>query len=496
MPCRRSRAPQIRDPDRLAELFDGLDALRRLVARPEDGQQAPAALLEALETDHAVAAIASDTGSVLREAFANVVRQQCDALRAALERFEQDPEDAVAQDGFAGVLSTLQAAAAYAGRRDLQEIIGEGGRSPVRGAVAAAALLESLVAILAKDRPVPAGSALPETGVHRSTPHTDREPVAALSVRISAERIDKLVEQAGELSAMRSSLQRFIYSLESADLGDTVCTSGRALAFSLGHMIDELQRAALDLRLIQLGAILQRLPRVARDVATRTKKRVRVVMEGADTEIDKGVAEAIADPLLHMVRNAVDHGLEAPDERVSAGKDPEGLVLIRASRHGNFVVVSVEDDGRGIDPESVRRAAIAKGIISAEEADSLTVAGLHGLLFRPGFSTARTLTEISGRGVGLDVVRANVNRLGGDVTIASQTGSFTRVEMRLPACVSAQDVLLVQAAGDWYAIPLDAVRKSISVPAHNVRHARGHMFVVSNDELVSVRILTRPAGPP
>jgi len=217
-------------------------------------------------------------------------------------------------------------------------------------------------------------------------------------------------------------------------------------------------------------------------------------MEGADTEIDKGMAEAIADPLLHMVRNAVDHGLEAPDERVSAGKDPEGLVLIRASRQGNFVVVSVEDDARGIDPESVRQAATAKGILSPEEADSLSVAGAYGLLFRPGFSTARTLTEISGRGVGLDVVRANVNRLGGEVMVASQLGSFTRVEMRLPACVSAQDVLLVQAAGDWYAIPLDAVRMSLSVPAHNVRRAGGHTLVVSNGELVSIQSLSALLG--
>ncbi len=485
--------------ERVAALFAGLDALRQLLARPDEPAQVPAALLDALETGGRPAAAAYDADAALREAFESVVRRQCDTLRTAIERLKRDPADPAARASYGGVLNALRAAAAYASRRDLETILVEAG--PPADAVAAMAgvLLERLDALLAGNRTGPAVAQPVDPAMSSSASLAPAEPAAASPVhahfvRVAAERIDKIVDQAGELVAMRHSLQRFIASLDCAGLGDGVCANGRALAFSLGRMVDELQRSTLDLRLIQLDAIFRRLPRVARDVAARTGKRVRFETHGTDTEIDKGVAEAITDPLLHMVRNAVDHGLEPADERVAAGKDPYGLVQVRPSREGNFVVITIEDDGRGISLETVRETAIARRIISREEAASLSTAATYGLLFRPGFSTANTVTEISGRGVGLDVVHANVGRLGGEVTVASEPGTFTRIAMRLPVCVSAQDVLLVEAAGERYAIPIDVVRKSLSVQASTVRRAGGHGVVVSDERLVPLLSLSALLG--
>ena len=485
--------------NRLAVLYEGLDTLRKLITRPDDPLDVPASLLDALETIDSTPAAASGTGTALRIAFENVVRQQCEALRAAAERLEQDPGDTAGQDIFARVVSTLGSAAAYTARRDLQDLLETAGRPGDAGAAHINTLLARLEALLETDRSISAAPAQPAPGPNPGSIQPEPEATASASghtrhLRVPAERIDKLVEQASELVAVRNRLQQFIHSLDDAVVSESISTTGKALAFSLGRMVDEMQRSALDLRLIQLSAVFQRLPRVARDVAARTNKCVRIEMEGTDTEIDKGVAEAIADPLLHMVRNAIDHGIEAPQARITAGKNQEGRVLVRASREGNFIVIAVEDDGHGIDPEAVRRQAIANGILSTDEAATLTVCGVYGLLFRPGFSTAPTITEVSGRGVGLDVVHANVNRLGGEVTVASEPGSYTRIEMRLPVCVSARDVLLVQVSGDWYAIPLDLVRKSLSLPMSSLRPYRGHSAVVSEGNLVPLESLAGLLG--
>ena len=303
-----------------------------------------------------------------------------------------------------------------------------------------------------------------------------------------------LVNQTGELITLRNQLQHFLGSLEEAGCAEKLCGSGKALAFGLGRAVDALQSVALELRLVQLSIIFQRLPRVARDAGAYTHKQIRLRIDGGDIEIDKGIAQAIADPIVHLLRNAIDHGIEAPEARMAAGKDPEGVVEIRAAREGKDIVISVRDDGRGVDPDVVRQIAVERGVLSEAAAAELPIEGVYDLLFLPGFSTASTVTEISGRGAGMDVVRANVRRAGGEVTITSSIGSFTSVEMRLPLRVSAREVLLVQAADEWYAIPLDDVQKTMSIPWRGLPSIAGNPAIVSDERLVPLLPLAEILG--
>jgi two-component system chemotaxis sensor kinase CheA len=195
-----------------------------------------------------------------------------------------------------------------------------------------------------------------------------------------------------------------------------------------------------------------------------------------------------------MVRNAIDHGIEPPEEREAIGKEAEGLVEVRAAREGNDIVISVRDDGRGVDPDAVRSTAVARGIVAEAAAADLSLDGIYDLLFLPGFSTASTVTEISGRGVGLDVVRANVRSAGGDVSIRSEAGSFTIIEMRLPVRVSARDVLLVEAANEWYGIPLDTVRRTLSMPSAGLQTIAGTPAIVHDEQVVPLLSLAELLG--
>ncbi len=249
----------------------------------------------------------------------------------------------------------------------------------------------------------------------------------------------------GELVLARNQILQ--YSNATEDTG-IVAPSQR-----LNLITTELQESVMKARMQPIGNIWSKFPRTVRDVATSRAKQVRIEMEGKETELDKTIIEAIKDPLTHIVRNSVDHGIETPDKRIAAGKPAEGRLLLRAYHEGGQVNIEISDDGAGLDLEKIRRKAVEKGVITPEHSAKMSEREAANLIFLPGFSTAEKVTNVSGRGVGMDVVKTNIDKIGGTVDVQSKLGAGTTVRMKIPLTLAIIPALIVTNRGERYAIP-------------------------------------------
>jgi two-component system, chemotaxis family, sensor kinase CheA len=288
--------------------------------------------------------------------------------------------------------------------------------------------------------------ALPEAAAPVSDPAEARAPaVSDSAIRVDVGLLDKLMTLVGELVLARNQIMQFSTSQEDAGFLGTV------QRFNL--LTTELQANVMKTRMQPIGNIWTKFPRVVRDLAVACGKQVRIEMDGQDTELDKTIVEAIRDPLTHLVRNAVDHGIEPPAERLARGKAAEGRLALHASHEGGKVIIEIADDGGGIDPQRVRAKAIQAKLVTPEQADRLNDRELVNLIFLPGFSTADRVTQFSGRGVGMDVVRTNIEKIGGTVDVESRPGRGTTVKMKIPLTLAIIPALTVTSGGDRYAIP-------------------------------------------
>jgi two-component system chemotaxis sensor kinase CheA len=237
--------------------------------------------------------------------------------------------------------------------------------------------------------------------------------------------------------------------------------------------------------MVPLGQLFDKLARIIRQVAREHDKEVRLLVTGAETEVDKLIVEELSDPLMHLIRNAIDHGLESPKVRELAGKPSEGILSLNAYQKGNHVVIEVEDDGAGMNEEMLVQAALRKGILTSEAAEEITAQDALELIFTPGFSTRSAITDLSGRGVGMDVVKTNINRLGGVVDVWSEHGSGTKFTITLPVTLAIISALLVRVAGRDFAIPITSVQEAILLDRAAVRTVEGR-------EVISLRGSTLP----
>lgn len=269
--------------------------------------------------------------------------------------------------------------------------------------------------------------------------------VSDTSLRVDVGLLDKLMTLVGELVLARNQIMQFGATQENPAFLGTVQR--------LNLLTTELQTNVMKTRMQPIGNVWAKFPRVVRDLSVACGKQVRFEMDGHDTELDKTIIEAIRDPLTHMVRNAVDHGIEPPDVRISRGKPPEGRLFLHAFHEGGKVVIELADDGGGIDPQRVREKAVRNGMVSADDAARMGERELVNLIFLPGFSTTETVTQFSGRGVGMDVVRTNIEKIGGTVDIESRTGGGTTIRMKIPLTLAIIPVLTVSCGGERYCIP-------------------------------------------
>jgi two-component system, chemotaxis family, sensor kinase CheA len=272
-----------------------------------------------------------------------------------------------------------------------------------------------------------------------------RTAASESSIRVDVTLLDKLMNLVGELVLARNQILQFSNATEDAGL---LAPSQR-----LNLITTELQEGVMKTRMQPIGNIWSKFPRTVRDVATMCGKQVRIEMEGKETELDKTIVEAIKDPLTHIVRNSVDHGIEKPERRVAVGKPAEGRLLLRAYHEGGQVIIEISDDGGGLDADKIRRKAVEKGLITPEQAARMGEREGVNLIFLPGFSTAEKVTNVSGRGVGMDVVKTNIEKIGGTVDVQSKAGTGTTVRMKIPLTLAIIPALIVTSGGERYAIP-------------------------------------------
>ncbi|CAO3362551.1 chemotaxis protein CheA [Azospirillum palustre] len=312
------------------------------------------------------------------------------------------------------------------------------------------------------------------------------------ALRVEPERMDALMALVGELSVVKGQLGPLVRRVGESELTRDM----KAFSARLDSLVDDLRHAALRLRLLPLARVFDPLPRLVRDTARRLDKTVELVLDGAETEADKDILDVLGEPLLHLVRNALDHGIEAPERRAASGKPPGGTLRVRGFQDKGGVVVEVSDDGAGIDPAAMRKAAVAKGLLAPDAAAALGDDEAVRLVFAPGFSTAGSVSDLSGRGVGMDAVRAAVERAGGRVEIASTPGSGTRVRLSLPLTLSITRVVVVEAAGSFYGIPVAVVGGVQRVPRTDIRGVKRAESIVLRDRVVPLVRLRRLLGQP
>lgn len=313
-------------------------------------------------------------------------------------------------------------------------------------------------------------------------------------LRVDAERLDRLADQGGELSAAIRALR---------PISDRVRALDPHLASALAKAEEEIARvtatlrhAIAQVRLVSLEPVLRRLPRLAREAATRSGKTMRFTLEGETTQVDKQIADQIFEPLLHLVRNAIDHGIEPAGERTQNGKPGEGQISLSVTREGDNVFFLLADDGRGIDPDRVRATAVARNIMDAGAAAALDDASAIRLIFLPGFSTAARTTELSGRGVGMDAVQAAIDRLAGTIAIESEVRQGTRISLRLPVHAIGTPLLVVAAGGQQFGIRLDQVAETTRIAADAIQPVgQGHACIL-RDRTVPILDLAQLLGLP
>jgi len=309
-------------------------------------------------------------------------------------------------------------------------------------------------------------------------------------MRVDARKLDELINLVGELVLERNRLTQLSRDcasrkLVAGDLDSALAQTSARLSF----ITDELQSAGLKTRMVPIETVFRRFPRLVRDVTHALKKDAALVIHGEDTELDKTMVELIGDPMIHLVRNSLDHGIEAPDVREQAGKPRRGIIRLEARQEGDQIVITISDDGAGISTERVGRKAVEKGLITAEHLQLLSQREILEFIFLPGFSTAENISDLSGRGVGMDVVHTNLKKLNGSIEIDSQPGVGTNVHLRLPLTLAILPVLMVRVEQDTYALPLRSVVETAQVNLKNVHRVEGcEVLCLRGETLALIRL--------
>ena len=315
--------------------------------------------------------------------------------------------------------------------------------------------------------------------VHQATP-------VEQTIRVDVSRLDSLVNLVGELVLSRNMLSQIAGELENKFENEYLVEQLLVATNSIGMNTTELQLAIMKTRMIAIGKVFNKFPRVVRDIARDTGKEIELIISGEETELDKQVIESIGDPLLHMIRNSCDHGVETPDVRLAKGKPRMGTVLLSAYHEGNHVVIEIKDDGAGMDPDKLKRKAMEKGVITLDEANNMDDKQAFGLIFKPGFSTADKITNISGRGVGMDVVRTNIEKLNGIITIDSKINEGSTFYLKLPLTLAIIQALLVEVAGETFAIPLASVVETVRITNEEIHSFEGREVLKLRDRVLSL----------
>ncbi|MDY5556737.1 chemotaxis protein CheW [Helicobacter sp.] len=329
-----------------------------------------------------------------------------------------------------------------------------------------------------KATPKPAApKAAPKTGGDES-----KAPATAVeqTIRVDVKRLDSLMNLIGELVLGKNRLIKIYNDVEERYEGEKFLEELNQVVASVSMVTTDIQLAVMKTRMLPIGRVFNKFPRMVRDLSRELGKEIDLVITGEETELDKSIVEEIGDPLVHLIRNACDHGIESKEDRAAAGKPEKGTVELKAYNEGNHIVVEIKDDGHGMDPDILRSKGVEKGIISDREADTMTDKEAYALVFKAGFSTAKVVTNVSGRGVGMDVVKTNIEKLNGIIDVESELGTGTTLKLKIPLTLAIIQSLLVGVQEEFYAIPLASVIET-------VRISQDEIYTVENKSVLRLR---------
>jgi two-component system chemotaxis sensor kinase CheA len=322
----------------------------------------------------------------------------------------------------------------------------------------------------------------------------DTEKQRDNSIRVDTARLDQVLNLSGEIGLTKNRLNALRSDILNGR-SDTETLHALDLAVSqLDLLVSDLQNAVMKTRMQPIGRLFQKYPRIARDLARNLGKDVELVLSGEDTEIDKTMIEDLSDPIIHLIRNAVDHGVEETQERLANGKPEKSIVRLEARQEGDHIVILVADDGRGMNAEKLRAKAVEKGLITDEEANTMDERQSYNLVFLPGFSMASQISDVSGRGVGMDVVRTNIQKLNGSIDIRSSLGKGTTFIISLPLTLAILPVLLVRLGDQPFAVPLSMVREILPIEPSEVQEVGGRATMVVRGEVLPIMPLSTLLG--
>jgi two-component system chemotaxis sensor kinase CheA len=308
-------------------------------------------------------------------------------------------------------------------------------------------------------------------------------------LKVSQEKIDRLMELIGEMVVAKNSLPYLAQRAEEVFAQRELAREIKAQYAVINRIAEDMQHAVLQVRMLPVGAVFQRFGRLVRDISKKLGKEVNLVIEGEDTEADKNVIEPLADPLIHVLRNSLDHGIELPEVRRAAGKPAAGTIRIQARQESDRVVIEISDDGAGVNPARVRAKAVERGLIAADRAALLSDSEAVQLVFLPGFSTAETISDLSGRGVGMDVVRTAIERINGGVELSSVHGKGTTLRLSLPLSMAVTHVMVIESAGRRLGVPMDLIVETVRVHTDDVHHFKQARTTVLRGRIVPLRAL-------
>lgn len=309
------------------------------------------------------------------------------------------------------------------------------------------------------------------------------DPEKDKTLRIDTERLDQVMDLVGELVLNRNRLSKILSEIEELYDGDEKIKSLLETASNLNLITTDLQLSVMKMRMVPIRKVFNKFPRMVRDIARKAEKKVNLRIFGETTEVDKSVIEELGDPLVHIIRNSIDHGIEQPAERLRKGKPEYGTITLGAYQEGNYIVIEIEDDGKGIDPSVVEKKARERGLIKSKDA-RLSSKEIISFIFEPGFSTAEKITDISGRGVGMDVVKTNLGRINGIIDVNSEIGKGTKIMLKIPLTLAIIQVLMVKTNGEIYALPLSCILETVRVSRDSIKSIDGQEILNVRDRLI------------
>ncbi len=357
----------------------------------------------------------------------------------------------------------------------------------------------------AQEQPTPAPAAQPAPKPTPAAPKSAPKPATAAkkpqaakpnegavstsveqTVRVDVKRLDHLMRLMGELVLGKNRLINIYDEVEERYDGEQFLEELNQVISSVSLVTSDLQLAVMKTRMLPVSKVFNKFPRMVRDLSREMGKSIELVTSGEETELDKSIVEEIGDPLVHMIRNSCDHGVESKEERVAAGKSETGKVELKAYNEGNHIVIEITDDGKGLDAEMLKQKALEKGIINEREADTMTDKEAYGLIFKAGFSTAKVVTNVSGRGVGMDVVKTNIEKLNGIIDVESELGRGTVFKLKIPLTLAITQALIVGVQEEYYAIPLSSVVETVRINQDEVYMVDGKSVLRLRDEILTL----------